>query len=149
LFSRVWFEFSRWRWGNAEWKRYLLWLVVPLLAIAVGRLLLQRQWGRVQTPGTGGRPAAEWPGRDSEFYAIVNQLAAAGLARQADESGAAWLQRIRESTDISVTELEPLLAAHYRLRFHPAGLTSSKRAALRRDAARWLARHQESLRTTR
>ena len=138
LFSRLWFEFSRWRWGHAEWKRSLLWFVVPLLVFAVGKVLLQRQWGRVK-PKTGEDPASRlWPGLDSEFYAVEQRLAQAGFPRQSGETGFAWLQRVQKATDLPVRELGPLMAAHYRLRFHPGGLSTSRRMQLQKEARRWL-----------
>lgn len=137
LFSRIWFEFNRWRWGHAEWKRYLLWLIVPVLGFALARLLLQRQWGRAQPTGTKGF-ATGWPGHDSEFYQVEQRLARAGLDRQPGETGRAWLRRVAQSSTIPAATLSPLLAAHYRLRFDPRGLNASERAQLRQEVGRWL-----------
>ena len=137
LFSRIWFEFSRWRWGHAEWKRYSLWLIVPLLAFALGRLLVHKQWSRAERALDGVKPA--WPGLDSEFYEIERHLATAGFARQPGETGSAWLERVGKASTLSTVGLPSLLATHYRLRFDPDGLSEAERGQLRAQTRSWLA----------
>lgn len=137
-FSRLWFEFSRWRWGHAEWKRYLLWMVVPLLGIALARLLLHKQWIRARQRGAGAGIPRSWPGSDSEFYHVERSLAKAGFPRLPGETGSAWIARVRASADSPPAGLERLLAAHYRLRFDPRGLDPDERARLRQEAGNWL-----------
>lgn len=137
LFSRFWFEFSRWRWGHAEWKRYLLWLVVPVLVLALARVLVQRQWGRAMDSAGEGLPRSR-PGLDSEFYAIAKWLTAAGLPRLPGETGTAWLERLQKAGAVPIDGLREVLTAHYRLRFHPEGLAARQRAQLRHDAEWWL-----------
>ncbi|MHC1767813.1 MAG: transglutaminase domain-containing protein [Verrucomicrobiia bacterium] len=135
--SRLWFEFSRWRWGHAEWKQYLLWLVVPLLALALAGLLVHKQWIRAQDgKGAGTRPA--WPGLDSEFYEVEKALAKVGFPRLPGETGSAWIARVQSSAGFAAVGLEPLLAAHYRLRFDPRGLNAQERAHFRQQAAKWI-----------
>lgn len=138
VLSRVWFEISKWRWQHTEWKRYLLWLIAPLLVLAVGRLLFHRQWKRA---GDGGARQGNtlWPGLDSEFYAIEAALAERGLGRERGETGAAWIRRLEQSSEVPAPALKPLLAAHYRLRFAATGLPPAERDALRRGAQAWLA----------
>lgn len=143
-FSWLQFQFSRWRWGHAAWKQYLLWLVGPVLALALARILLQRQWSRSRSAHPDGRSRPAWPGLDSEFYAIESRLAQAGLGRNAGETGLAWLRRLRQAGSVPVDELEPLLMAHYRLRFDPHGLDAAERLQLRRQAGEWVSRYQQS-----
>ncbi len=135
--SRLWFEFSRWRWGHAEWKQHLLWLILPLLAFALARLLVHKQWTRAQNrKGAGAR--RDWPGLDSEFYEVEKTLAKAGFPRLPGETGSAWIARVRASAGFAAAGLEPLLAAHYRLRFHPRGLDPQERARFREEAGKWI-----------
>jgi hypothetical protein len=139
LFSRLWFEFSRWRWGHTEWKHYLLWLIVPLLALAAGRILLQRQWQRTRQK-SALEPNRGWPGSDSEFYAVERVLAKQGFARRPGETRTAWLDRLDRSEEqpAGIENLRALLASHYRLRFDPRGLEREERDELRRRTSAWL-----------
>jgi transglutaminase-like putative cysteine protease len=136
--SWLWFEFSRWRWGHSGWKRYLVWLIIPLLGFAFGKLYLERQWNRARTKSGTGAVDPLWPGRDSEFYAIEQTLTKAGLGRAPGETASAWLERIRFAGLARLELLRPILAAHYRLRFDPAGLSEPERLRLRRDVDAWL-----------
>jgi hypothetical protein len=139
IFSRLWFEFSRWRWGHAEWKRYMLWLIVPLLVFAVARLLLHKQWRRAHAKSTVPKGAAKrWPGFDSEFYTVEQRLAKAGLGRQDGETNSDWLERIGQTELIPIDGLQTMLGWHYRLRFDPHGLDISERAQLRASVEAWL-----------
>ena len=62
----------------------------------------------------------------------------AGFAREQGETGTAWLQRVARAGTIRVDRLEALLAAHYRLRFDPAGVSPEERRQLRRGVDEWL-----------
>ena len=135
--SRVWFEFSKWRWGGSDWRRYLLWLVVPLLLLAAGRIIFQKQWRRTgNSVATLARPRL-WPGLDSEFYAVERVLEQRGLERRAGETFSAWLARLERDGGVNAEELRPLLQLHYRLRFDPKGLGGNDRAALGSAVAAW------------
>jgi protein-glutamine gamma-glutamyltransferase len=135
--SRVWFEFSKWRWGGSEWRRYLLWLVVPLLLLAAGRIVFQKQWRRTGNPAASPARPRLWPGLDSEFYAIERELEKRGLERRAGETFSAWLARLERDGGVSTTGLHPLLQLHYRLRFDPEGLGRDDRAVLESSVAAW------------
>ena len=135
--SRVWFEYSKWRWGGSEWRRYLLWLVVPLLLLAAGRIVFQKQWRRTgKSAGPSGRPQI-WPGLDSEFYAVERALAERGMERPAGETLSAWLTRVERDGAVDAAELRSLLRLHYRLRFDPEGLKDIDRGVLRSSVEEW------------
>lgn len=144
IFSRLWFEFSRWRWGHADWKRYLLWLLVPLLALVGGRVLLQRQWNRTSSARGLRKSPACWPGLDSEFYQIEQRLSAEGLGRNPGETGFAWLQRVGSRGGETPNELAMLLSRHYQLRFNPRGISAVERQQLRAEAKTWMSRSNVS-----
>jgi protein-glutamine gamma-glutamyltransferase len=135
--SRLWYEFSKWRWGGGEWKRYLLWLVVPLILLLAGRLYFRKQWTRSGARVSKPAPPTAWPGLDSEFYAVERAMAERGLQRRSGETLSAWLARAGGDGRINVQALLPLLRLHYRLRFDPEGLNTHERAALRLGAGRW------------
>ncbi|MEY2411387.1 MAG: protein-glutamine gamma-glutamyltransferase [Verrucomicrobiota bacterium] len=135
--SRLRYEFSKWRWGGGEWKRYLLWLVVPLILLLAARLFFQKQWTRILSrPAKNVSPTA-WPGLDSEFYGIARALADRGVERRPGETLSAWLARVAVDSRDAVRGLEPLLQLHYRLRFDPHGLNPEERTGLREGSGNW------------
>jgi transglutaminase-like putative cysteine protease len=137
LGSRLWYEFSKWRWGKTEFRKYLLWLVVPLVLLVGARLLLKKQWRRSRAKPVELAPAV-FPGLDSEFYQIERKLVELGLERQPGETLSAWLQRSAESHRVRIEPLPSLLALHYRLRFDPNGLSAEERTTLRQQVDAWL-----------
>lgn len=145
LWSDAWFKFSQWRWGKGEWKQHLIWLVVPLIGIAVWRLMAQKQWNRSrQIAGRAeGRGVAS--GMDSEFFALEKALAARGLERLEDETPMAWSRRLASSDLELAHELAPIIEAHYRLRFDPSGLSDRERGEFAADVRRLLARIESVL----
>lgn len=143
-FSRGWYEFSKWRWSGQDWRRYLIWLVVPLVLLAGGRIMFQKKWRRAASSGDGLRSAPSWPGLDSEFYQVEQMLAAPGLERRAGETFSAWLQRIEQQGVLKAEELKPVLALHQRLRFDPQGISAGERTALRRASESWRERMTRS-----
>ena len=136
--SALWFEFSKWRWGKGEWKRYVLWLLVPLFALAGWRLMTQKQWRRARIAANMGDRAVIRPGLDSEFYLVERRLVELGLERRDGETLSAWLARIGSEEKARSAGLRPLLMLHYRLRFDPAGLAENERDRLRSEVAAWL-----------
>jgi transglutaminase-like putative cysteine protease len=142
--SRVWFEFSKWRWGKGEWKRYLIWLVVPLIGLTTWRLMTHKQWSRVRQKTSIGRETLTRPGLDSEFYSVERRLIERGLDRREGETLSAWLARLSRERTINSPELSPLLTLHYRLRFDPAGLNPNERATLKNEATAWFRQHENS-----
>jgi hypothetical protein len=142
LWSRVRFALSKWRWTETGLRKYLIWIVAPLVLTLAARLFLKRQWNRSKTrENSSSRPA--WPGLDSEFYEIERQLNEAGLGRAAGESWRSWLSRVGEAGLIDPAELQSALALHYRLRFDPAGLTPEERTTLKATVESWSAARTE------
>ena len=135
--SRLWFEFSKWRWSQSGFRKYVLWLALPLLLLAAGRLFFKKQWRRfAQDWRKSSRQAV--PGLDSEFYLIEKELLELGLGRQAGETLAAWIGRIRAPGAPRLEPLPGILDLHYRYRFDPAGLAEPERADLADRVRRWL-----------
>ncbi len=135
IWSRLSFEFSKIRWGQSHWRRYLLWALIPTLALLLYRIIFQarrRRRPRATEPGE----ATAWPGVDSEFYDLELRLAAHGLVRQPSEPLSDWLRRaLREPTLAELKDpLQQLLNLHYRYRFDPRGLSPQERIELRQAA---------------
>ena len=140
VWSRMRFAFGEWRWGKGGWKRYLIWLVIPLVMLGVWRLISQKKWKRAGRQASLKPAPATWPGLDSDFYRIERTLSKFGTERHPVETSSAWLDRMAKSGVANPAELRAMLALHYRLRFDPHGLNSVERAALRKAVMTWLGR---------
>ncbi len=136
--SRLWFEFSKWRWGQTAFRKYILWATVPLLAIVAVRLFWKKQWARSRPRDKSRRTAPDYPGTDSEFYQVERRLLELGLERRSGETLSAWIVRITASVPVTAPPLRNILWLHYRHRFDPLGLPAAERAALRAGARTWL-----------
>jgi transglutaminase-like putative cysteine protease len=139
--SDVWswarFQIAKFRWGQAQLRQYILWALIPILALLLYQIIFRR--GRRRRPQTqGGRSGAAilWPGLDSEFYLLEGKLAARGVARQPSEPLSDWLARAL--AEPALADLRPplreLLRRHYCHRFDPRGLSVPEREALAREA---------------
>lgn len=140
--SRVWYEFSKWRYGQTGLRRYLGWIIVPVLVLLVIQLIRQRGWRRSGAANRGGSAGRVWPGLDSEFYRVQRRLGELGLGPMPGEPMRAWLRRLQQATLPPAAQplLATLLALHYRYRFDPLGLEPADRDALREQADQCLAR---------
>ncbi|HXG49741.1 MAG TPA: transglutaminase-like domain-containing protein [Methylomirabilota bacterium] len=144
--SRVKFALARWRAGRGEARRYLGWLMVPLVVGLAVQLIFRRQWRRAgRADGSSGRSSVR-PGADSEFYRIEQALAAAGWERLPGESLCAWTRRLESEGVGFHPELDELVWLHYRLRFDPAGLTKAERGRLAERANAWLTGYERARR---
>jgi len=140
--SRIWFEFSRWRWGEARIRDYLVWAALPVLALLLVRLALTGKWRRQRRKKVSLRPLSSLPGADSEFYLVQQEAARRGLLRQPDETPRGWWRRLERETPLARwrDSFETMLRLHYRYRFDPAGLLPGERAQLREGAQECLRR---------
>jgi len=142
LWSRMMFEFSKFRWGQTRLRQYLLWGLVPVLGLLLYRIILQVRRQRRALPQEEDGPGSFWPGLDSEFYQVERKLAARFVGRVSSEPLSAWLLRASQEPALAQVRdpLLHLLQLHYRYRFDPQGLTRDERNALRRQASDCLAR---------
>jgi len=131
VFSRLRWEFSKFRWGQSGIRQYLLWALVPVLGLLLYQILARIRRRKTSGADPGSPPAC--PGLDSEVYALERLLAARGLARQGGEPLGGWLRRAAgPGTSTSLRPvLEEVIRLHYRYRFDPRGLDGVERNALR------------------
>jgi hypothetical protein len=130
------FQFEKFRWGQTQFRQYLLIGLIPVLAF----LLYQIIFRRLRRPDRGQKketaPAIHWPGLDSEFYRVELKLTRRGLTRRPNEPLSEWLQRATKESALAGMKqpLDELLRLHYRCRFDPQGLNPEDREHLRRGA---------------
>jgi hypothetical protein len=145
FWSRLRFELAKLRWGQTRLRQYILWGLIPVLALLFYQIVRRIHGKRGKA---GRKPPAEsfaWPGLDSEFYQLERKLIQRGFSRESGEPLSVWLLRaVREPGLVELRQhLQQLLLLHYRYRFDPAGLSASDREALRRDTNFCLARLKE------
>src|ERR1051326_13639 len=146
FFSRVRFELAKLRWGQTRLRQYILWGLIPVLGLLFYQII-RRMRGKRGKAGRKHPPQIfAWPGLDSEFYQLERKLIQRGFSREQCEPLSVWLLRaVREPGLVEIRQqLQYLLLLHYRYRFDPAGLSSSDREALRREASFCLARLKEA-----
>lgn len=134
--SSLGLQFSRLRWGGLQYRKYLMWSLLPALVGIAVVIYRRRQWRRAKAAPAEARGVA--PGEDSEFYLVELRLRELGFERTGGESLRSWLHRVNGSAPANGVPLEELLALHYRYRFDPAGLEREEREALRERARTWL-----------
>jgi transglutaminase-like putative cysteine protease len=144
FWSRVTFEFSRFRWGQTQLRQYILWALVPILALLLYQIISRSRRRQQNQSREAPVAATAWPGLDSEFYQIERLLAERGAGRQPGEPLSAWL--LRATNDPALADLQnrlrELLRLHYRYRFDPHGLRQADRETLGREAKDCLAKLQ-------
>ena len=140
--SRIFFEIRKLITGQTKLRQYLLWAIIPGLAILTYQIVFRRRKKQRGANASGLNEFTDWPGLDSEFYSLEKRLAERGVPREPGEPLSEWLKRVAgDSTLEDVREpLEELLRLHYRHRFDPQGLVAEEREALRRNTTMCLER---------
>lgn len=139
--SRIWFEFSKFRWGQSRVRQYILWGVFPVLMSLLYQTIFRRTRRSQRGKQKISEPELARPGLDSEFYQLEKKLLKYGMPRPVSEPLPAWLQRVTADPGLAdaVSPLRELLRLHYRYRFDPLGLSQSEREHLRQRAQAALA----------
>ena len=127
------YEFERFRWRQTDFRRYIIWSIMPVMAVLLFYIIFRRnKKRRAAAENTGRELAMIWPGLDSAFYQLEKALAARGFPRQPQEPLSSWLERVL--AEPSLASLRPpvreLLHLHYRYRFDPHGLTDEEKLSL-------------------
>ena len=138
--ARLWFEFSKWRWGQSSLRQYIGWIFTPILVLLVVQLFRRKGWRRSRLPQGADQATTVWPGLDSEFYRVEQRLIELGLGSNPGEPALAWLQRLDQEARLpgGRASLHPLLHLHYRYRFDPLGLPPEERSRLAQEAQQCL-----------
>lgn len=139
--SRVVFEFSKFRWGQGRFREYLPWVLVPVLVLLLYQIIFRSARRRARLKSASSFEDVIRLGQDSEFYKLEGELARRGYIRQPGETLTTWLQHVSEEPALSALK-EPLgeiLRLHYRYRFDPQGLSAEQRELLSRKATTCLA----------
>jgi hypothetical protein len=139
FFSDLWFQFSKFRWGKTEWRKYFMWAPVPLLVIVLARFFFDKQWKKMRVRREARTHEQRCAGMDSDFYLIEKHFAARGLERRAGEYWSDWLRRL-EQHESAAAQLHRALVLHQRHRFDPRGLSEGERSELRAEVSRWMER---------
>ena len=137
FWSWVRYQIAKLRWGQTNLRQYILWALIPVLALLLYQIIFRRGRRRRPQSKTGKSVVAIfWPGLDSEFYLLERKLAARGVPRQPSEPLSDWLTRALADPALADLRqpLQELLRLHYRHRFDPRGLNGKEREALTREA---------------
>lgn len=142
VWSRLRFEFAKFRWGQSKLRQYLLWIMIPGLALLLYQIIFRRGRRRQAGKRTDEAFLAQWPGLDSEFYQLEKQIAGRGVPRRPSEPLNEWLGRVAENPALNGLQepLRALLRLHYRYRFDPPGLSDADREVLKRETRACLER---------
>jgi hypothetical protein len=137
--SRFTFEIARLRWGQTHLRQYILYGLIPVLAILLYQIISRGRRKR-QTGANQLGDSFVPPGLDSEFYAIERRLAQSGFIRDPAEPLRVWLDRVLEGQLPATVRVavQRVLRLHYQYRFDPHGLAPPQREELKRDTRRCL-----------
>ncbi len=136
-FSMWYFQFRQWRFEQASEKSDGLQLKLTVAALLSVYLLWRLFKGRknlIRRRFSSTIPT-DYPGMDSEFYKIIDQLNQTHAPRSLNEPLAVWLKRIGQP------DLLELLIWHYRYRFSATPEASAIQKHLQQAVAEWL-KHQ-------
>ncbi|NKB37068.1 MAG: hypothetical protein GKR93_07820 [Gammaproteobacteria bacterium] len=113
--------------ADEEEENYLIWLLIPLLAVLAWRVYF-RERIKNSKQGVQNYQQIKRFGTNSSFYRLVQFLETSYRPRQAGETLGSWLNKLKPI--ISSDKLRMALTLHYRYRFDPAGLSSAELSKL-------------------
>ncbi len=132
LWQDLVFQLSKVRWGQTSLRKYLLLGSLPILAVFFIQVVFRR---RKRHQALAGQRTArtDWPGLDSEFYALEKPLSRTAVPRPAGETFHVWVERCLAAPELAGLKapLATALQLHYKYRFDPQGLTPADRDRLR------------------
>ena len=116
---------------------YILWALVPVLALLLYQIIFRRGRRRRLAAEPGHRRRrCPGPGWTRNSTRLERKLAARGVPRQPSEPLSDWLARALADPALADLRqpLRELLRRHYGHRFDPRGLSREEREALAREA---------------
>jgi transglutaminase-like putative cysteine protease len=144
-FSQAWLAFTLWRQGGSQWRLYALIIGLGVLMFMAWRELRGGRWRRAKQRQVSPTHRTMAQGRDSEFYPVLELLERRTVARPATVPLREWVEGLPLPRGEILSELQRILALHYRLRFDPKGLTTEQREDLRRASSVWMQRYAAEL----
>jgi len=128
--SQGWLAFTLWRQGGSQWRLYVFSVGLGVLTFMAWRELRGGRWRRARQHRAGPNERTMTRGWDSEFYAVLEMLERQTVPRTPSMPLGEWIKGLPLPQGAIQSELQRVLALHYRLRFDPAGLTSQQREEL-------------------
>lgn len=140
MWSNFKFELAKFRYGQSNLRKYILWIVIPGVGLLLYQIVFRRDRKRRRYRKQDEAFFANWPGLDSDFYQLEKQIATRGITRGEAEPLGDWLRRAVATPELADLRepLEELLQLHYRHRFDPLGLNTIDRENLRTLTSRCL-----------
>ena len=126
LWSWLSYRWSMWQsddLGDEEENNYLIWLLVPLVAILGYRTYYRERVTRKRF-GPVERTPANYPGADSSFYKLLALLESSCRPRHIGETVETWIDSLDNITPVS--QLFLALNLHNRYRFDPVGVSEAE-----------------------
>jgi hypothetical protein len=135
FWDNIWFQVSKFRWGQTNLRKYILIGTAPILTILLVQVIFKRRARARKQTGAENKLAEIWPGQDSDFYQLEVRLSQAGVERRSSEALTDWLERATKNPNLVNLrgKLRSLLHLHYRHRFDPLGLPTADRELLRQE----------------
>jgi hypothetical protein len=137
--TQGWYRFAEWRQYGGSWRLVVFIAGSLVLAWMAWRQLRGSRWRRVVRTAPDATSEAARAGLDSEFFAVLSQLATVYGPRLPAETVAAWLRRCLPAQDPRVADVVEALNLHQRLRFDPLGLAPAERRRLQHLVAQLVA----------
>ncbi len=110
-----------------EQDNYLMWLLIPLLAILAWRIYFRERIKKSKRD-PNNTLSIKRNGTNSSFYRLIQYLETNCRPRQPGETVARWLTDLKPI--VSSVKLVMALSLHNRYRFDPAGISNSELAEL-------------------
>jgi protein-glutamine gamma-glutamyltransferase len=121
---------------------YLLWLLIPLIAVLAWRMYFKERVKHRASSSTN-EPELVFADVESSFYQLINHIQDDGLTRHPGETLYAWFDRILSSGKNQ--QLQTALKLHYQYRFDPRGLSVADTTELKRLVAHLISSKPEWL----
>ena len=136
----VWarFQIAKFRWGQTNLRRYILWTLIPVLAVLLFQIIFRRGRKRRSQHRRPESPKPRFSGRDlipNSTCSNASWPRAAWRASRANRFPTGCRARWTDPALADLRQpLQELLRLHYRHRFDPRGLSGEERETLTREA---------------
>jgi hypothetical protein len=136
-----WISYKLSTWNTDDTKSntsgIFYWLLVPVLLYFLWRMFIKDRVQNIRRRTKEKQLSLRLVGIDSAFFQLLPVLEALYVPRKPWETLTTWLAKIEKN--IPDTELQNLLALHYRYRFDPSGLSPDEKQMLELKVKKQLA----------